>query len=661
MALDNLYEQELASAGPRARGPLKRSYYLQRALDEIGKGPKNLTPASTVTNLLAEALLQYGRNRQDKKAEEAGAADRADEAKRASDFFGSFGGEAPPPPMAAPQAPIPPMQPQASTNLAPSMDMGAVAKSRDLLARLVSGESATDPGQQAAASVIFNRARQSGLTPDQVATAKGQFEPYGNKATWARLQNLDPQSMARALSNVDAASQSPTTNADHFFGPQAQAVLGRQPPAWGQGPGQMIGGNKFMQQGYQAPTQPGAIQPPISTPSAMMSQPAGPQGVDNTGTPPPQMPPQAPQQPTGGQARGLAGVTPQEQQLIMQGLQSNDPTMHAWARKRLMEVQFQSTQPPDYEQHFDPQTGQTVYAPKGAPGPSSVVQAPGQWGSQILSAEQNDPRLPKGAVMQRSRTGEIGTVYQPPLQQGGLSGQGSPAAGAGQVGGQQGTAPRPGPDGRMMLGGRPAPGYEGMRFQQGPDGTLKPVVEPTPEQRKVSRFTQMMTQANDLLNQLAQKGIYKPSNILTSMVLSGNVQEAALSPEDRNYLNAARMLTAARLRWESGAAIPPSEVANTMRDYMGIATDDPRTLAQKARVRGGMLRGFQNEGGIYYTDMYGVDGPNGRTNPPVQAFTDPTGVAALNGQQSAAPRPTATDPKTGHKVYWDGHAWKPVQ
>lgn len=434
MALDNLYEQEFASAGPRARGPLKRSYYLQRALDEIGKGPKNLTPASTVTNLIAEALLQYGRNKQDKKAQAAEVLDSQESADRMMAMLGGGGPSAP-----SPVAPTPPPSPLASAastiNLAPNMDMGAVAKSRDLLARIVAGESATDPGQQAAASVIFNRANQSGLTPDQVATARGQFEPYGNKQTWRGLQNLDPQAMARALSNVDAASGSPTTDADHFYSPSSQRVLASRDgrplvPDFDRGqPSQMIGGNKFMQAGYQAPTQRGAIQPPIST-----LPPGGPQ-----------MPPQAPQQPPpmaaapqasaapgGPQARGMSSITPELRQYVETLMKSPDPRERARGTAMAQAAIAKSLEPVTYQNAtangvpfaYDPQDPSHTQAFPPIPGTQNLTMSAQQAG--IGAA-------PRGSTVSVDPFGKPTMVYQPPQgYQSGADGRQSFVPGSGE-------------------------------------------------------------------------------------------------------------------------------------------------------------------------------------------------------------------------------------
>lgn len=128
--------------------------------------------------------------------------------------------------------------------------------SLDNLIRTVFGEArGEDPrGQQAVASVILNRARQTGQSYDDVVTAPGQFEPWGNPVTRARMLALTPDSpdyqaiaanIAPALNGDD-----PTGGADHFYSPTAQSSLGRAAPSWDNGKGTDIGRHRFFALGY---------------------------------------------------------------------------------------------------------------------------------------------------------------------------------------------------------------------------------------------------------------------------------------------------------------------------------------------------------------------------------------------------------------------------
>lgn len=306
-----LMQQGLQANLPQTYPYIQRSQYLADALQKLsGESQTIRSPGALAANLGSELLLQLGRKRADKQLLAATLAARQQQANTAEGLLGSdpspadasTGGQAPPIPQ---QTPVPP-PPQQPTNAGPQPDYGAIAKSRDLLARLLIGEvGGNAAGQKAVASTVMNRAQQSGLSPDQVVNAPHQFEPMNNPATRARLMALDPNGpqMQQAGANVDSVlNNGPTTNADHFWSPQAQAALGRQPPAWA-APGQNIGGNVFTHAGYQAPSnpppmmqtqpnpQPGAAAPPVPAPSGPMGAPP---------MPPPGMggasPPQGPQQ-----------------------------------------------------------------------------------------------------------------------------------------------------------------------------------------------------------------------------------------------------------------------------------------------------------------------------------------------------------------------------
>lgn len=125
------------------------------------------------------------------------------------------------------------------------------ADDRDALIRTVIGEAQAEPpeGQAAVAAVILNRARQRGMTPQQVVLEQNQFEPWGNPTTAARLSGIstsDPLYQA-AAAQVDRAmgGYDPTGGADHFYAPVAQQALGRNAPSWATGEPTVIGGHNF--------------------------------------------------------------------------------------------------------------------------------------------------------------------------------------------------------------------------------------------------------------------------------------------------------------------------------------------------------------------------------------------------------------------------------
>lgn len=76
----------------------------------------------------------------------------------------------------------------------------------------------------------------------------------------------------------------------------------------------------------------------------------------------------------------------------------------------------------------------------------------------------------------------------------------------------------------------------------------------------------------------------------------------------QSYRQAQRSFTEARLRKESGAAIPTAEYENDARTYFAQPGDSPATLEQKRRARAVVLEGMRNSAGRAYEEFYGPDG-----------------------------------------------------
>ncbi|MCV9940900.1 cell wall hydrolase [Boseaceae bacterium BT-24-1] len=135
--------------------------------------------------------------------------------------------------------------------------LGMVQHPQDINAiiRTVYGEAAGESpeGKRAVASVIKNRAAESGMTPSDVVTAKGQFEPWMTEAGQSRMMNMGPgkfQQTAKELDSVFRNLDDPTGGATHFYAPKAQASLGRDAPKWDDGTGADIGAHRFFAHGY---------------------------------------------------------------------------------------------------------------------------------------------------------------------------------------------------------------------------------------------------------------------------------------------------------------------------------------------------------------------------------------------------------------------------
>lgn len=83
-------------------------------------------------------------------------------------------------------------------------------------------------------------------------------------------------------------------------------------------------------------------------------------------------------------------------------------------------------------------------------------------------------------------------------------------------------------------------------------------------------------------------------------MLQTNTQQA--------YRQGQRAFTEARLRKESGAAIPAGEYENDARTYFAQPGDSPETIAQKQRARAVVLEGLKFSSGKAFNEFYGDTG-----------------------------------------------------
>jgi len=87
------------------------------------------------------------------------------------------------------------------------------------------------------------------------------------------------------------------------------------------------------------------------------------------------------------------------------------------------------------------------------------------------------------------------------------------------------------------------------------------------------------------------------------------------SDEQQAYNQAQRAFTEARLRKESGAAIPESEFVNDRKTYFAQPGDSPATIKQKRIARQTLLDGLAYQAGKAYDEFYGEPRALG-ANPP---------------------------------------------
>lgn len=154
------------------------------------------------------------------------------------------------------QAPMPNTAPQKIySNNEPSPLDPPSGIDRDRLIRVMHAEAGNQgpQGQQAVANVVRNRAVSGQYGGDTVAGVLAKpyaFEPTMTAAGQQRMASLgrDSPEYTRYSQAIDRAykGDDPTGGATHFYSPQGQAALGRQPPAWGTGqPQARIGGHDF--------------------------------------------------------------------------------------------------------------------------------------------------------------------------------------------------------------------------------------------------------------------------------------------------------------------------------------------------------------------------------------------------------------------------------
>lgn len=78
--------------------------------------------------------------------------------------------------------------------------------------------------------------------------------------------------------------------------------------------------------------------------------------------------------------------------------------------------------------------------------------------------------------------------------------------------------------------------------------------------------------------------------------------------DQQAYRQAQRAFTEARLRKESGAAIPQGEYENDARTYFAQPGDSPQTIEQKRRARNVVLEGLKFSSGKAFNEFYGDEG-----------------------------------------------------
>jgi len=109
-------------------------------------------------------------------------------------------------------------------------------------------------------------------------------------------------------------------------------------------------------------------------------------------------------------------------------------------------------------------------------------------------------------------------------------------------------------------------------------------------------FLNRTAQANDIINNIGKD--YSPSATSFSkwtegIPLVGKAVNTAITPNERQIIQAQRQFINSTLRRESGAAIGKDEFENAQQQYFPMPNDDDETLAQKAKARETVIQGLQ--------------------------------------------------------------------
>ena len=263
MADDIVSQYYLANALRQGQRPSTRSILAQRmmgnALDTSPTTPLGAL-ARALTGVVSAYTLRQAEegDRLDQKQALASLMDRDQQQQDEVDAYrrsmpGAGGGQQPQPPAggAAP-APAPVMR-EALPGIGGPAPQGAPQPAQpggDLVPRIIQAEAGNQgpQGMAAVASVIQNRARLTGMTPEQVVQQAGQFEPWGRRRQ--EVLGMPPERFASASDIWRQVSggqmPDPTGGATHFLNPDLQRQLGRPMPAWApEGQGQRIGAHVF--------------------------------------------------------------------------------------------------------------------------------------------------------------------------------------------------------------------------------------------------------------------------------------------------------------------------------------------------------------------------------------------------------------------------------
>jgi hypothetical protein len=172
---------------------------------------------------------------------------------------------------------------------------------------------------------------------------------------------------------------------------------------------------------------------------------------------------------------------------------------------------------------------------------------------------------------------------------------------------------------------------------------------PTGAQNKTLGFFNRAKQAADDLEtvetEISQKG-------LGGQAWMAAMPNALQGQAAQTYQQAQRAFTEARLRKDSGAAIPDQEFDNDRKTYFVQPGDTPATLAQKTRARSAMLASLAFEAGPALHGFYG-DEAEGL----IAGYKAAAKPAAPASTQGAGPKVGEVRTAHGETRRWSGTEW----
>lgn len=401
----------------------------------------------------------------------------------------------------------------------------------DLVPRIIQAEAGNQgpQGMAAVASVIQNRARLTGMTPEQVVQQAGQFEPWGRRRQ--EVLGMPPERFASAADIWRQVSggqmPDPTGGATHFLNPDLQRQLGRPMPAWApEGQGQRIGAHVFYARPQDFPraggapagavegSAPGDVQATLEA----LRQGQGVPGVTAAGggalpspvaAAPPAPAPAAP---------------PVNMQVLAEGLGSRNPEIRrrAEAARDALLVQQQAAR-------------------------ERRAEATAQRQEEAASRSEARQELRDRLAEEAARRAEV-RANQGPIPQG----------------------MRMNPQTQQL---EPIPGF------------TPPSSQPTEQERISAGYASRMMAAEQTLSRVVQGG-FNPGNwtdaTMGRLPIVGN---ALTSEGGQLYRQAQEDWVRAKLRRESGAVIGAEEMAQEIRTYFPQPGDTPAMIAQKEQAR----------------------------------------------------------------------------